>query len=220
MAALAGRRFVTASEVRENTLLNEGTIKAATGQDDITARFLHREYFTFAPTFKLVLCVNHMPKVSDTTHSFWRRIKVIPFERKFSGDERDNNLLDKLKKEASGILSWAVEGCLKWQKEGLKTPEIIQSATNEYRTEMDIFRQFLEDCTIEKENSGVDSTAFFQAYEKWCESNGEDAKSGTWVGRKMKELEFKKERGNINGRKKTLYKKIVLLETQRNEEQI
>jgi len=85
---------------------------------------------------------------------------------------------------------------------------------------MDIFRQFLEDRTIENEDYDADAAAFYQAYEKWCNSNGEDAKSGTWVGRKMKELGFKKERGNIHGKKKTLYKNIGLLETNRNEEHI
>ena len=138
VAALAGKRLVTASEVKENAQLNEGRMKAMTGEDEITARFLHREYFTFNPAFKVWLSVNHKPRVTDTTYSFWRRIRVIPFERKFTGAERDNNLVAKLREERAGILNWAIQGCLKWQEDGLEPPEQVTSATDEYRNEMDI----------------------------------------------------------------------------------
>lgn len=213
MAALAGKRFVTASEIKENMILNEGTIKAATGDDEITARFLKKNSFTFTPAFKLALCVNHKPKILDTTHAFWRRIKVIPFERKFSGEKRDNKLLDKLKNEAPGMLNWAIQGCLKWQTEGLKSPDIITAATKEYRTEEDVFKQFIEDCTCRGESAKVESAKLWEAWKTWAEKNGEKSQTNTWLGRKMKDEDgIIKERATIGGKKKTVYQGIGLLE--------
>src|SRR5262249_49139223 len=47
LAALAGRRLVTTSETNDSVRLNEARVKALTGCDAITARFLHKEFFTF-----------------------------------------------------------------------------------------------------------------------------------------------------------------------------
>ena len=57
-----------------------------TGGDPINARFLHREWFTYTPEYKIWLAVNHKPKVSDTTYSFWRRIRLIPFNAIFENE--------------------------------------------------------------------------------------------------------------------------------------
>jgi putative DNA primase/helicase len=85
MAGLVSKRFVTAVETNENVRLNEGRVKALTGGDRCTARFLYREYFSFDPTAKLWLAFNHKPQVSDDSHGFWRRVRLIPFLAQFSG---------------------------------------------------------------------------------------------------------------------------------------
>ena len=36
-----------------------------------------------------------------------------------------------------GILKWEIKGCLKWQKEGLKKPELVIEATDDYKTDVD-----------------------------------------------------------------------------------
>jgi putative DNA primase/helicase len=78
LAALAGRRLVISSEVNESSPLNEARIKALTGGDPITARFLNHEFFTFQPAAKFWLGVNHKPRVRDESKGFWRRIALLP----------------------------------------------------------------------------------------------------------------------------------------------
>ena len=63
---------------------------------------------------------------------------MIPFRQKFEGGQKDPALLEKLKAEAPEILNWAIEGCLRWQKEGLDAPAVVAHATNEYQTESDV----------------------------------------------------------------------------------
>jgi P4 family phage/plasmid primase-like protien len=148
IAALNGKRFVTAIETNESVELNEGRIKALTGSDPITARFLYREFFTFEPTGKFWLAFNHKPRVSDDSPGFWRRIRLIPFMQQFGDSKRDPELLGKLKAEAQGILNWAIQGALKWQAKGLGAPEVVIKASNQYRCDSDPVGEFLDDrCT-------------------------------------------------------------------------
>jgi putative DNA primase/helicase len=126
LAALAGARLVTSSETNDGSRLNEARFKALSGGDPITARFLNAEFFTFVPEAKFWLAVNHRPRVEDLSHGFWRRVRLVPFTRTFDADQ-DKGLPAKLLRELPGILSWAVNGCLAWQREGLDAPPAVIS---------------------------------------------------------------------------------------------
>jgi putative DNA primase/helicase len=152
VAALPRRRFVTALETNESAPLNEARLKLLTGCDPVSARLLYREFFTFIPTAKFWLATNHKPEVVDDSPGFWRRIRLIPFLQQFVGDSADKDLLCKLKAEASGILRWALEGCLAWQREGLCLPNVVQAASQAYREENDHIGEFLDErCTLDRE---------------------------------------------------------------------
>ena len=88
--------------------------------------------------FKVFPATNHKPSIKGTDHGIWRRIKLVPFTNRIPEKKQDKHLEEKLKAEASGILNWLLEGVRRWRKEGLKAPEVVLSATNEYRGEMDL----------------------------------------------------------------------------------
>ena len=79
--------------------LAETLVKTLTGGDTVTARFLHREFFEFKPTFKIFLAVNHKPRIKGTDHAIWRRIRLIPFTVTIPEEEQDKTLSEKLKGE-------------------------------------------------------------------------------------------------------------------------
>ena len=139
VAALVGRRFVMASETNDGTRLNESRVKALTGCDPITARFLHGEFFTFRPVAKFWLAVNHRPVVRDDSFGFWRGIRVIPFSQRF---EVDRTLMPALHRNA-GILAWAVRGALAWQAHGLQPSASVLTATQGYQSDSDPLGAFL-----------------------------------------------------------------------------
>jgi len=201
MAALRGRRLVTASETSESSRLNEARIKAMTGRDPITARFLHGEFFTYDPTYHIWLAMNHKPIVTGTDLGIWSRIKLIPFTVCFLGHE-DRMLPIKLEAELPGILAWAIRGCLAWQQEGLDPPSAVQVATENYRTESDSFRAFVNECCVVDPGAFVPAGVLRQEYEAWCRENG----SGKWEiirarqwGRRLKELGCRTTRQTIDG---------------------
>jgi putative DNA primase/helicase len=145
IAKLVGRRFVTASESGETTQFNVARIKALTGRDPITARLLHKNFFTFQPVGKFWLATNSKPIVRDDSDGFWCRVHLIPFTQSFTG-RADKTLKDRLREEAPGILAWLVRGALAWQREGLNPPDVVRAATEEYRHENEPLTPFLEAC--------------------------------------------------------------------------
>ena len=82
LARLAGARMVTAIEANFNRHLDEAKIKAMTGGEPITARFMRQNFFSFTPEFKLWLVANDRPRVRGTDAAFWRRMRVIPLNIK------------------------------------------------------------------------------------------------------------------------------------------
>jgi putative DNA primase/helicase len=95
IARLRGTRFVTTTETEQGKRLSEHLIKQATGNDQLTARFLYGEHFNFLPTFKIFMASNHKPVIKGTDHGVWRRIKLIPFTTLITEEKMDKCLEKK-----------------------------------------------------------------------------------------------------------------------------
>jgi len=195
VARMRGARFVATTETEEGSKFNESEIKLLTGGDTITCRFLRQEFFEFRPEFKIWISGNHKPVPGDG-HSIWRRLILIPFEVIVDEADQDKELPLKLKKELSGILNWAIEGCLEWQEEGLKTPQKILDAISEYKSEMDRVRTWMDECCQSKPKVGAEIKAseLYSSYKSWAIENGEWAMSQRIFGNKLTEKGFKKTR--------------------------
>jgi putative DNA primase/helicase len=170
---LPGARFAKSVETREDLQLDEARIKSWTGGDTITINPKYRAPLSFTTTHKLWLAFNHRPGVTDDTDAMWRRVRLIPFKHTFDSTQADRELLDKLKAEAPGILNWAIQGCLAWQRDGLKTPEAVERATNDYEEESDVLSPFLADCCETDTAYNVPKGDLRSAYESWCSANRE-----------------------------------------------
>jgi putative DNA primase/helicase len=198
IARLRGTRFVTTVEAEEGKRMSEPLIKQVTGQDMMTARFLYGEYFDFLPTFKIFMATNHKPVIRGNDHGIWRRIKLIPFTVTIPYEERDPDLMEKLRKEHKGILNWMVEGCIRWQKERLGEPEEVRVATNEYQDEMDLIGSFLQECCIVDPTGylRISSGDLFRSYIAWCERNSERPYSQRMFGIHLQNMGVQKDRTN------------------------
>lgn len=192
IARLKGARFVVASEVEEGKRLAESLVKQMTGSEKITARFMRAEFFEFTPMFKLWVGTNHKPVIRGTDQAIWRRIKLIPFNVTIPPEERDKDLPNKLRKESSGILNWAVMGCMDWQKNGLGEPEEVIKATGEYRSEMDVLTRFIADCCNTSTQRCAKSSELYKKYAEWAREGNEFILSQTKFNAKLVEKGFKK----------------------------
>lgn len=174
LAGLANIRFCYIPETIEEARLDDARLKALTGCDTIAVRHLYGKWFDLQPSLKLVLSANRPPAVKDSSHGFWRRVKVIPFERRFEGADQDPGLKEKLQAEAAGILNWMIEGYADWSVDGLETPESVRKATQRYEQESDHLRDFIAECcdvspdgTLEHLVFETLSVKLYDAYKWW-----------------------------------------------------
>jgi putative DNA primase/helicase len=171
MAMLRGSRLVTAQEVEEGRRWAEARIKALTGGDPITARFMRQDFFTYQPQFKLFVAGNHKPSLKNVDDAIRRRLHLIPFT--FKPEQPDQDLSEKLKEEWPGILRWAIDGCLEWQRVGLAPPPAVVEATAEYFAEEDVVGRWLEERCRQDPEATATTNELFADWRNWCAETGE-----------------------------------------------
>ena len=188
LADLFRKRLVVSIESEQGRRLAEGLVKQLTGGDKIKARRMREDFWEFWPTHKLWLATNHKPQVRGTDVAIWSRLKLIPFSMQFlDGDPRqDKKLPEKLLVELPGILSWAVQGCLLWQRGGLGIPDEVRAATEEYREQADPLTDFLTDCCLINPLARAHNADIWKTYLNWAREGGEKHP----VGRKRFTQEF------------------------------
>jgi putative DNA primase/helicase len=196
LAMLHSARLVTASETEEGRAWAESKIKQMTGGDPITARFMRQDNFTFKPQFKLLLIGNHSPALRNVDEAARRRFNIVAFNHKPSAPDRD--LEAKLREEWPGILRWMINGCLMWQRAGrLVRPQVVIDATDEYFSEQDSIRQWIEErCDTGKGTLSDTSTNLFRSWTAWATANGEKPGTTKWFVQALKLHGFKPYRKN------------------------
>jgi putative DNA primase/helicase len=200
LADLFGMRFVASIEVEDGRRLAESLVKQLTGGDRIKARRMRQDFWEFEPRHKVFMAVNHKPTVRGTDTAIWRRIRLIPFTETIPPDEQDKKLPEKLRSELPGILAWAVEGCLEWQRQGLQAPDEVRRATGEYRAEMDVLGAFLQDCCEKGAEHSTPARSLYDAYKLWCEENGERYETQRRFAGQLKDRgAFERRRSGPNG---------------------
>ncbi len=177
LASLRGARLVTAQETEEGRRWAESRIKALTGGDPITARYMRQDFFTFTPQFKLLIAGNHKPGLRNVDEAMRRRLHLIPFTVTVPAAERDPLLPEKLKAEWPGILKWMIAGCLEWQRIGLAPPPAVTEATDSYLEAEDAFALWASECLAPYAGWFETSADLFASWKKWAEAAGEFAGS-------------------------------------------
>ncbi|EJM98574.1 phage/plasmid primase, P4 family [Herbaspirillum sp. YR522] len=171
----------------------DGEFKAIVGGDSIEASAKYKPSSKFKPYVKLMTATNSMPHSADTTEGYFRRIIVLTFNRQFSASERDPKLLDKLKEETPGIISWAVAGARALQALGrFSIPPSSDQEVRAYRTELSPARGFAEECLVPSQGlSGIKAQELFSAYSSWCRSHHFSAGNSISFGRELSRLSFR-----------------------------
>lgn len=197
IARLKGARFVSTTEISQHARFEEGLVKDLTSTDTITGRFLYSEFFDYEPTHKLWLYGNHKPYITGQDEGIWRRIRLVNFPVQIAEEDKDTKLDEKLESELEGILSWAIIGCLNWQKEGLSPVAGIKKATEEYREEMrDSVSLFIEDACKKEKGEWVTTSDLNEAYLSYCEKENHKPMTQKAIGIRLKEM------GLTNGKEK------------------
>ena len=192
VARLNGARMVNVSEPEKSMQIDASLTKQMTGNNILTARFLRENSFEFKPQFKLFIDTNHLPQISDMTLFESDRIKIIPFNRHFTAEERDIDLKSFFAKpeNLSGILNWCLEGFKLYMQEGLDMPDSVEAATTQYRQQSDRIMMFTSQCVRKEIGQELRAQAVYTRYKDWCAENGFKYENASNFRKKMEQAGY------------------------------
>ncbi len=192
----SGVRLVKAAEPEQGAKLAESVIKTVTGGEPFPARAMYREPFEFVPSWKLIISCNRKPRITGGDRGIWRRTYVVPWPISIPAEEMDRTLDAKLRREASGILNWALEGWADWLERGLAPPAAVREATEEYRMTSDPFAAWFATCCDLVDGAEERASVLFESYRGWMVESGFDAMKQTSFGRQLSENGLQRKRSN------------------------
>lgn len=169
IAKLRGVRLAMASETKEGARWDVAKIKLLTGGDQLTGRFMRGDYFDFMPSHKLIVSGNRRPMLGTVDAAIARRMHLVPFLVQISTPDR--TIKERLRNEAAGILAWAVEGCLRWQRHGLVMPDVVAKATEEYLHDQDDIQVWIDE-SCQLSNSDEVVSHLYDSFGEWCDRSG------------------------------------------------
>ncbi len=178
VASLLGARMVNVTETEEGHAWAESRIKSLTGGDKISARFMRGDPFEFQPQFKLWIAGNHRPVLNNPDPAMRRRLHLVPLT--FVPKQPDQQLQATLRAELPGILAWAVEGCLAWQREGLVMPAIVRATVEDYFAEQDTLSAWLAKRCDVSPDATTPSRALFEDWRRYAATRGEAQRTEKW----------------------------------------
>jgi P4 family phage/plasmid primase-like protien len=170
---LQGKRLIFANETQAGQRFDDAKVKAITGGDSISGRWLYSNaVVTFTPIFKLLVVGNNYPAVTDDSHGFWRRVVVFPFNVSVPKANQDGLLPQKLQAEAAGILNKLVAAFRQYSASGLRLPDSLSTATNIYRSEEDLVQQFIDEKCDVVAGAEISKEQLYDRYRRWCGDSG------------------------------------------------
>ena len=211
LAMLHGARLVTASETEADRSWAEAKIKALTGGDPITARFMAKDNFTFKPQFKLTIAGNHTPALQNVDDAMRRRFNIVPFVQKPA--KPDPALEQKLVEEYPQILAWMIAGCSRFLEQGLSRPAAIRIATDEYFSDQDVFGHWLNDRCDVRAGLSAAAASLYADWTLFAKTAGEDPGSAKLFGSKMKRHGFASKNVRHPGKVQRTYAGLELVKS-------
>jgi putative DNA primase/helicase len=176
MAELRGKRMIWIDELPESERLNENQIKQMTGSSTIQGRSPGEKPFTFKAQGKMWVTTNHRPIINDD--AMWRRLRPIPWLN--IPETSDPDLKAYLSDPEGGlpaVLSWAVEGAIKYLGSSARDPlgwcAAVRDAADIYRKNEDRIGLFLDEETKESDGTSVTIKSLYSVYRMWSDERGE-----------------------------------------------
>lgn len=168
-------RLLFASEVDKGSSLGENRVKQLSGEEPVVVEEKGKTQESVVFNATLIMRVNDIPKISDSSYAMMRRIRVVPFSQQFN-PQQNQNLQRQLSTEKEGILLWLIEGAHKYLTEGLGYPESIENATREAVKASFECADFLQECLVitKIDKDRIELKEFKVAYMNWCKENGQN----------------------------------------------
>lgn len=189
LSDIPGRRVIFSTESERGGKVAEGYLKRIVSGERIKARPIYGAQFEFNSVSKVWWAMNDKPIIKDTGNSIWRRLKLIPFNRTFTDQDKDPELTQKLEDELAGILNFALDGLRRLRQRG-KLPEsaAVTQAVKQYKHESNPVAQWLDECALVKPGIETSGLYVYADYERWCVRNGRQSLNNVNFGKELRRL--------------------------------
>jgi putative DNA primase/helicase len=200
-ASLEGVRIALGDELPDGRKLRTEELKKLIGGDAILGRNPYEKPRDFLPTHKTWLCGNHKPEITSMDHGTWRRLLLVPWKARFTGDglARAERVAQHVA-EASGILTRIMVAWAGVRENGLTIPAAVKEASEDYKQAADQVRQFADQRLEKMPGVSVALANVRIAYDRWCENEGEKpvATSNRKLGEELRRIGFETKSGAGN----------------------
>ena len=193
-ADLYGKLANIYADLDARALNATGVFKSITGGDPIRGEHKHRQAFTFIPYARLVFSANEAPPTHDSSHAFFDRWIILPFEERIRGSQQERQQDDLLAElttpqELSGLLNHALNGLDRLRRTGkFTTTPATQRAGENFRATADSVSGFITDqCEIEP-HARETRRNLWTAYRDWCSDNNRRPVSAQRFHGRLREL--------------------------------
>jgi len=159
------------ADLPDRALRETGTFKMLTGEDLIHAEKKFRDSFTFENYAKLLFSANKVPDVYEDTRAFFRRWDIIVFPNVFTGDKKDEKILDKLtsEEELSGLLNLALEALKGLLKRGdFSYSKTVEEIRDDYRRKSSPIYAFVTDLLETDSDAFIEKQVLFNLFGFYC----------------------------------------------------
>jgi P4 family phage/plasmid primase-like protien len=207
MGSLFGKLLYVDDDVRAGARLPDGILKTISEAKEVTGEYKYKSPFNFTVRTVPVLLCNNIPSLADLSHGMLRRLQVIPFDRTFTGDDKDADLFERIwANELPGVLNRALRGYqrLLERNSSFKIPAAVNRATAAWLAHANPLPAFIEECCVKGVRERCWMKSLYAAYTTWAQRAGYTMiQSQQSVHRNLEHLGFKCSRGNrgqrVNG---------------------
>jgi putative DNA primase/helicase len=207
-------KHTSVSTIVERTL-------SISGEDVLTVPRKHTKAWHGQLPTRIMFLTNEPLALTDSAGAFTSRLMMLNLTETFLGRE-DMELTPKLKREASGILNWAIAGYRSLKAEGHFTqPKSSYESIARMERLGSPIKAFIADRCEVKAGATVLVDLLYEQWLAWCREDGrKDSGTKEWFGRNLHaalpKLKLVK-RGPDNERKRC-YQGLMLIERTKAEE--
>jgi putative DNA primase/helicase len=162
------------SELEPSIYSTENFKKIVSGES-VEAQFKYKDSFHFKNKAKLLFAMNQLSFIKDVSDGLFRRLSIIPFNNKFTSENRDINLIDKLNTEKDHIAFWAIQGLKRLLLNKKFTfVEIVDELNQEMKENSSPVIRFFNENLEKVDDTGrwIIKSYLYELYTDWCKDNG------------------------------------------------
>lgn len=194
------------SDINFDALENINQIKKMTGGDTIMVREIYKSPFKTKIYAKQIFSTNKLPIVKEKTRAWYRRVYLIEFNNVINEKSQDPYILEKMKKELSGLASVCLTRLckLKERKFVFTFDMDINRVTKVYEELSNPILRFIrENCIESVGNSSfwVFDYEFKERLNNWLSDNHFPRMTRGQINDYMKEVYNDSNRPSFNGEK-------------------